>query len=389
MSFKKSYDFVRIIALSVVAMKTYKNLYKHVCDWDNLLLAAHQAMRHKRSQRKVAAFRVEQERELLRLYEELRAETYCPGNYRTFHIYEPKKRLISAAPFRDRVVHHALCNVIQPLFERSFIYDSYANRKGKGTHAAIRRAHAYVKQYPYALKCDIQKYFPSINRDILKQLIRRTIACPQTLRLIDTILDNSNPQEPVLHYFPNDDLFSPMMQPQGLPMGNLTSQFFANVYLNPLDHYLKDTLGVSAYVRYVDDFVLFSHSKTQLHQYKQAIVAFLHRLRLCIHPRKSVVLATRGGLSFLGQKIYPTHRLLLGANVQRFYRRLRKRIRAFRQQRISVTQLECSLNAWRGHAQHAHTHRLQQSVFTFVNDCGLTAVNSPSGVAWWLLEQQY
>lgn len=169
-------------------MRRRKHLFEKIASFENLLKAARLAQRGKRLKPNTARFNFQLESELWRLQEELRENTYEPGAYRHFTIYEPKKRLISAAPYRDRVVHHALHNVLEPIFEPTFVHDSYATRKGKGTHAAIERFQDFARIKPYVLKCDIQKYFPSIDHDVLMRLIRRRIACSKTLRLIEKIL---------------------------------------------------------------------------------------------------------------------------------------------------------------------------------------------------------
>ena len=234
-------------------MKTFKHLFEKIISFDNLLLAAKLSQKGRRYKPDVAQFHFRLEEELIDLREELLVKRYQPGAYRTFHIFDPKQRMISAAPYRDRVVHHALCQIIEPIFEQTFIYDSYANRKGKGTHKAITRYQDYAKRYPYVLKCDIRKFFPSVDHQVLKQEIRRKISCPDTLWLIDQIIDNSNHQEAHLQWFPGDDLFSPIERKRGLPIGNLTSQFWGNVYLNRFDHFVKEELRVPGYIRYVDD----------------------------------------------------------------------------------------------------------------------------------------
>lgn len=252
-------------------MKRHGNLWPRVVDFANLEAAARQAQRGKRYRENVLEFNYNLEGELLALHGELESKSYQPGPYRTFHIVEPKKRMISAAPYRDRVVHHALCNVIVPIFERTFIHDSYANRVGFGTHRALRRFTKFARANKYVLQCDLQKYFASIDHDILKKLIRRKVKCRDTLWLIDTIVDHSNKQEPAAFYFPGDDLFTPSERRRGLPIGNLTSQFFANVYLNGFDHFVKEKLSVARYVRYVDDFALFSDDREFLAEARRAI----------------------------------------------------------------------------------------------------------------------
>ncbi len=216
-------------------MKRYGKLWEQITDFDNLFLAVHQAAKGKRYRQYVLEFYFDLEKELIRLHDELTSGLYLPGEYRTFYVYEPKKRMISAAPLRDRIVHHALCNVIQPIFERTFIHDSYANRVGFGSHRALRRFTEFARSAKYVLQCDIQKYFASIDHEILKAKIRRKIKCPETLSLIDKIIDNSNEQEPRNNWFDGDDLFTPFERRRGLPIGNLTSQFFANVYLDEID----------------------------------------------------------------------------------------------------------------------------------------------------------
>jgi retron-type reverse transcriptase len=217
-------------------------LFERVCSFLNLLEAARLASRGKRFRPNVAAFSLNLEEELYQLRQELLSQSYRPGPYRTFFVCDKKPRFISAAPFRDRVVHHALCQVIEPIFERRFLYDSYACRKGKGTHAAVERASSYARRFRYVLKCDVEKYFPSIDHAVLLALIVEQIWDEGALWLIRTILAGSNPQPEAVAYFPGDDLFKPFERRRGIPNGNRTSQFFANVYLDTLDHYVKEEL---------------------------------------------------------------------------------------------------------------------------------------------------
>ena len=233
-------------------MKAYRNLYPQVCDWDNLYLAYRKARRGKRGRAPAATFEYNQEANLVQLHQELIAKTYAPGDYHSFYIHEPKRRLISAAPFRDRVVHHALCNIIEPVFERGFIYDSYANREGKGTHRALDRAQQFARRFRYVLQCDVRQFFPSVDHAILRGILSHKIADHDVLWLIDHILGSGLgvlAQEYEMQWFPRDDLFA-INHPRGLPIGNLTSQFWANCYLNPLDHFVKRELCCGGYVRY-------------------------------------------------------------------------------------------------------------------------------------------
>jgi RNA-directed DNA polymerase len=260
-------------------MKRYGNLWPDIIDFENLLQASHQAQRGKRYRPNVLAFNYNLEEELLQLQHELKDKTYQPGKYRTFSIYDPKPRMISAAPYRDRVVHHALCNVIVPILERTFIADTYANRTGYGTHRALKRFVHFARTSQYVLQCDIRKYFPSIDLEILKTILRRKIKCPDTLWLIDAIIDGSNPQGGDVEYFLGDDLLTPLQRRKGLPIGNLTSQFFANLYLNGFDHFIKEQLKARKYLRYVDDFV--RHEARDVHG---ARVPATHRRVVSLSP---------------------------------------------------------------------------------------------------------
>jgi len=236
----------------------HHNLYDGIASFGALYDAWRRAIKGKRRKPGAAAFTAGLETNLLRLERELRDQTWQPGHYVTIEIRDPKHRIVSAAPFRDRVVHHAVCAVVAPIFERGFIDHSYANREGKGTHRAVKRYERWRDAYGYVLRCDLYRYFPAIDHAILKQDLRRRIACPDTLWLLDTIIDGSNKQEPVDLYYPGDDLFTPFRRRRGLPIGNLTSQFLANVHLDALDHFVTEILG-APYLRYVDDFALFAN----------------------------------------------------------------------------------------------------------------------------------
>ncbi|HEX4965565.1 MAG TPA: reverse transcriptase domain-containing protein, partial [Thermoanaerobaculia bacterium] len=208
-------------------------MFEELTSWPNLLRAFRDAARGKRRHPNVAAFEHRLEDNLAALRRELLSQTYLPGAYTSFYIREPKHRLISAAPFHDRVVHHALFNVIEPVFEQGFIADSYANRRGKGTHRALDRCQELSRRLPYVLQLDLRQFFPSIDHAVLRELLARRLSEPAVLSLIDRILKSG---EGVLDdsydmvYFPGDDLFA-INRPRGLPIGNLTSQFWANVLL--------------------------------------------------------------------------------------------------------------------------------------------------------------
>ena len=216
-------------------MKRVGDLWRRVVDPDNLWAAYLNARKGKRSRADVAAFCLRAERELLLLHEELSGERWQPGAYRHFKIYDNKPRIISAAPFRDRVVHHAVMRVVEPILDRRFIPWTYACRKGKGVHKAVNHYQRAGRRYAYALKLDVRWYFQSIDHEILKQQLRRRIKDARVLRLLNRIIDHSAHLQPSRLSFPGDDLLTCLERPHGITIGNLTSQIFANLYLNDID----------------------------------------------------------------------------------------------------------------------------------------------------------
>jgi RNA-directed DNA polymerase len=348
-------------------MKRHGNLWPTLTSFEHLLRASEIAKRGKRFRPAVARYEFHLEQELLKLQETLQNKTYQPGNYRSFYIYEPKKRLISAAPYRDRIVHHALTGMLEPIFEPTFISDSYACRKGKGTHAAADRCQQFARRFRYVFKADIRKFFPSLDHEILKHQIARKIKDKNVLWLAGLIIDSSNPQEEVQHYFPGDDLFKPGKRRRGIPIGNQTSQFFANVYLDPLDHFVKERLRFKGYVRYVDDFLLFSDDKRQLSEAREQIRQFLTVLRLKLHPRKNTIFPVKEGIRFLGYRVFPTHRLLVKENVWRFLRRVRRMQKDYGDRKTTLPEIKQRLMSWSGHARQADTHRLRTYLFDAIS----------------------
>jgi retron-type reverse transcriptase len=356
-------------------MKTYGNLWKEVTSYEALYSAALRAARGKRRYRSVNRFLVRLEENCWALAAELSNRSYAPGPYNTFDIRRPKRRTISAAPFRDRVVHHALCGVIEPLFDRKLVFDTYANRRGKGTHAAMDRFQELCRRYRYVLLCDVRKYFPSVDHEILKAKLRRTIRCRRTLWLADAIIDGSNLQEPVPAYFPGDDMFSPFERRRGLPVGNLTSQFFANVYLDRLDHFVKERLRCPGYLRYVDDFAVFSDDKAQLREWRVAIVETLREERVKIHEDRCQPRRTDEGLRFLGFRIWPGFRRLARGNARAMARRIKWMRRAFARGEIGPGDVGPRIRSWLAHAAHGETTYLVKELLQqpFVRAEGATS----------------
>ena len=300
------------------------------------------------------------------MQDELRAQTYQPGKYHSFYIHEPKRRLISAAPFRDRVVHHALCNVIEPLFESRFIHDSYANRAGKGTHRALDRCQEFARKYPYALQMDIVQFFPSIDHALLRAAIAKVIRDDAVLWLCDVILrsgEGVQAGEYQTVYFPGDDLFA-ALRPRGLPIGNLTSQFWANVYLNALDRFVKRRLQCRAYVRYVDDMILYATEKRTLWKWRTAVIELCAQLRLRVHEERAIPRPVSEGLPFLGFTVYPDFRRLKASKAVSFRRKFKRMMKQVRARQIDLATVNASVRGWVNHARYGDTWGLRRSILS-------------------------
>lgn len=345
-------------------MSTPSSSFEQICSWPNLLLAWQKASRGKRSGKACSEFEFLLADNLLQLQDQLLAEQYKPGRYTHFYIHEPKRRKISAAPFRDRVVHHALCNVIEPIFEREFINDSFANRFGKGTHKAIHRFRSFCRSKTYVLRLDIVKHFPSLDHAILYDTLSNYISDPQTQALIATIISsgqNIHEQQADQYLFPGDDLLS-LCRPKGLPIGNLTSQFWSNCYLHPLDVFVKRELSCRDYLRYVDDFALFSDSKAQLWEWKAAIREKLNILRLRFHEHSAQVTPVKAGIPWLGFVIYPEYQRVKRRKVQHARQRLQNRYQAWQNGEISFAEFDASVQGWVNHVRYADSWGLRKNM---------------------------
>ncbi|MCP4934079.1 MAG: RNA-dependent DNA polymerase [bacterium] len=340
------------------------NQFGEICSFSNLLRAWRKAAKGKRSGASVARFECELADHLLDLKQDLESGFYQPGDYTHFFIHEPKRRRISAAPFRDRVVHHALCNVIEPLFESRFIADSYANRVGKGTHRAVHRCQQLARKYDYVLRLDIIKHFPAMDHQVLLETLAQVLEDERTLSLIKAILasgEGVHDQEyqPVL--FEDDDLLA-LCRPSGLPIGNLTSQFWSNCYLHPFDLFIKRELACSGYLRYVDDFALFSNSKSQLWEWKCAVREKLAKRRLQFHENSAQVIPVRRGIPWLGFVVYPDYQRIKRRKVVYSKRILSERFDAWQMGKISFAEFDASVQGWINHVRYADTWGLRRAV---------------------------
>ncbi|NCA82003.1 MAG: hypothetical protein EOM72_04585 [Opitutae bacterium] len=286
-------------------MKRAGGLYDRIAEPENLRLAYLKAARGKRGKKEVIEYAVRLDENLRRLRDQLCARAVNVGRYHFFTVHDPKERTICAAAFPERVLHHAVMNVCEPALERFAIHDSYACRKGKGLHEAVLRAQSFARRHPWYLKLDIRKYFDSIGHATVLDLLARRFKDADLLALLGRILSSYE-----------------MAPGKGLPIGNLISQHLANFYLGHLDHFVKETLRVAGYVRYMDDFVLWASDKHSLKGHLSAITAFLEsRLQLRLKDDVQLNRSARG-LPFLGYRIF-AHRLDLGPRARRrFGRRL-------------------------------------------------------------------
>lgn len=360
-------------------MKRLGDLWQRVVAFDNLYRAYRAARRGKGDRLEVIAFSIDLEAQLLQLRERLHSGEYRPGAYRQFTVYERKPRIISAAPFVDRVVHHALMRVIEPPLDRRFIFDSYACRRGKGVHAAVDRYQGFARRHAYVIKLDVRQYFASIDHALLNAALARRIADPRTLRLLERIIDASPPTSPDIGLFAGDDLLTPITRRRGIPIGNLTSQFFANLYLDDFDHAVKETLRIPAYLRYVDDLVLLADDAGFLRESAAWCEGFLEGLRLRLHAGPPHVRRTSEKIPVLGYQVSRERRWLRADNGYRFRRRLRGIARRYASRGVSVAGAGAAVVAWVGHARHGETGALCSSILQQVSFKRGTEASAPGG----------
>ncbi|MCB9660288.1 MAG: RNA-directed DNA polymerase [Sandaracinaceae bacterium] len=322
----------------------------------SLLAAAARAARGKRSRASVARYLVELEPRLIDLERRLLAGTWVPQRPVMLRVHDPKPRTISVQPFEDRVVHQALAAVLGPRLERTLIRDTYACRVGAGTHAALRRARAWARTYRYWVRLDVVRYFPSVDHAVLRELLAPETPEPWLWRLCDLILERGE-CERERAYFPGDDLFTPHTRDVGLPLGNLTSQLWANAYLSPVDHFVKDRLGHRAYLRYMDDMLLLGDDRGVLADASAAVVAACADRRLRIHPHD--IQPTSGGVGIVGYRVLPDQVRVRRTSVARAERRLQALYGDVRAGRTSPLAAWESVRATFAHWDHADAWRLK------------------------------
>ena len=324
---------------------------------ENLFLAWGHFKRGKRQRKDIQYFERYIEDCIFDLHEDLVTLRYQHGRYQHFHVFDPQKRYISKACVRDRLVHQMLYATLTEVFDPTFIFHSFSCRVGKGTHAGVNQLHKILRRVShngtrscFALKMDVQRFFDSVDHDLLKSLLRQRVQDHRVLCITDRVIDS----------------FRSQLDPPrnvGLPLGNVTSQIFANVYLHPLDHFVKHTLRQKYYLRYCDDFMIVAHEKSQLTALMEPISDFLaQQLRLTLHPKKIILSNMHQGIDFLGYILFLHHRLLRTSTRRRMQRRLKTKYTAYLQQQIDPTHMDQSLPSYLGILSHANTYRLSQNL---------------------------
>ena len=321
-------------------MKTYKNLWDSFVSMDNLMLAAKKAIKHKKNKKAVQCFLQHQDELLKKLQDDLINNKFKTSKYKIRTIYEPKKRDIYILPlYPDHIVHHAIINIVGPIWQSTFINDSYACIPGKGLHAASRRVMHFVRKYKYVLQCDIKKFFPSINHQIMFNIVKKKIGDKKLLTVLREII------------------FS-VGGGKNLPIGNLTSQWMANVYLNQMDHFIKEVLQCHAYIRYCDDFLIFDDDKSKLHNAKKKIEFFISN-SLALMFSKSVVFPVKSGVQFVGYRHFKKFILLRKYSAKKIFKRIFNMII---HNDISKT-VVCQLAAFHGWIRWSCCFNLKMSVY--------------------------
>ena len=301
----------------------------------------------------VQEFEFNLEENIFQLHDDLKNNRYKHGPYLAFYVRDPKLRHIHKASVRDRLFHHAVFRILYPIFDKSFIYDSYSCRLGSGTHLAVNRLEKFARKLSrnnhrtiYALKCDIRKFFDSVDKEILFRIIKIKIKDNESLKLISIILNSFSKETD-----------------RGLPLGNVTSQLFANIYLNELDQFVKHSLKVKYYLRYCDDFIILNQDPQCLLELAYKISEFLEEhLNLNLHPNKVVLRKDKQGIDFLGYVVLPYHRTLRTKTRKRIFNKIVGRREEFDIDLISQESFKHSLNSYLGVFSHCSGYELENEI---------------------------
>lgn len=334
-------------------MRIYKNIFKRIISPENLFSAWDAFKSDKRKKPDVLQFEWILEQNIFQLHRDLRNKTYRHGPYSGFWIHDPKQRHIHKATVRDRILHHAVFSVVNPIFEPTFIPTSFSCRIGYGTHKGVDVLQKMIVNTGknntsrcFVLKCDIKKFFDSVDHEILLSIIKKRIKDDDALWLLESVV-RSYESAPG----------------KGIPIGNLTSQLFANVYMNELDQFVKHRLKVKRYVRYTDDFAIVAQDKKYLEKLLPPISEFLeNELAVKLHPNKIILRSICQGVDFLGYVIFPKHRLVRSKTKHRMFRKLGRRMEEHRAGNTTKMNFEQSLQSYLGVLSHANTYRLRENI---------------------------
>ena len=341
-------------AILVTMSQLEPDAFTTIASLETLVKMQKKALVGKRNSHSATAINYRFMSDLLQIQRELVSGEYQPMDYRRRIITEPKDRMIEAPAFRDRIVHHAIHSVLSPFYERHFIRDSYACRENKGIHKAMARVRHFLRSESdlYVCKIDISKYYASVNHGKLRELLRKRIGDKRLLNLLDVIIDSSDSGDEHDYLFAPDSYYHTKGR-RGIPIGNLTSQLFANIYLHEADMFVKQTLHAKFYVRYMDDILLFHTDKAVLHEWQRKLTAFLYdELYLTVNPRKVRVYPSRLGVDFVGYVIYRDGERVRASSVRRFRRRFRRHLKGYHAGAVSEAKLDDMLNAWSAHVRH-------------------------------------
>jgi len=328
-------------------MKRAGNLMEKICSIDNLYLAFYKASKGKRFDSAVVDFRNNLHPNIALLQKQLSNGKISIGNYHYFTIFDPKIRQICAAEFTERIVHHAIMNVCHDFFERQLIYDTYATRPKKGTYAALERAKSAMKKNQYVVKLDFKKYFDSISHDVLTIKLQKIFKDRQLLNLFKQIIDSYHVETG-----------------RGIPIGNLTSQYFANYYLSEFDHYAKETLKIDTYIRYMDDILIFGNEKDTLHLHVSNLNEKA-KTELLLSFKPPVFALCKKGISFLGYKLFPNKTLLNRMSKKRFLKSMRSSSNLLKQNHFDEKKIQMKLFGFLTFAKYAYSKRIRRKVSTF------------------------
>lgn len=350
-------------------MKRYGNLYKQIYDFENLYQAYQEAKKGKRYRDEVLKFSANLEENLIQIQNELIWKMYQVGRYREFYVYEPKKRLIMALPFKDRVVQWAVYRVLFPIFNKGFYEHSYACRKGKGTHKAAEKLQYWLRKVDrknskyYFLKMDISKYFYRVDHDVSIKILQNKIKDSDVIWLLKRIIESDVAFGLPLGVDPGDCPKENRIHDKGMPIGNLTSQLLANIYLNELDQFCKHKLRIKYYVRYMDDFIILHENKKYLHEIKSEIELFLNsKLELHLN-NKTCIRPINSGIDFVGFKIWPTHKKLKKKTSMKIKKRLKYLKKAYARREVDFRKINSSVQSYLGILKHCNSYKLQKSIF--------------------------